>query len=96
MSVGICMELEGMRVYLDISRYWMKDEDGEPRSVNSIYEEIKGTPDEVGRNTLRLALEGTLDRGHFSNLVKLARLCSQWTGETVSPADLLKIEENKD
>lgn len=84
---------EGLRVYVDISRYWLKDQDGEPRTVNSIYEEIKGTPDEVGRNTLRLALDGTLDRGYFSNLVKLAKLCSVWSGKKVTPNDLLRIEE---
>lgn len=83
-----------MRVVLDISPYWPVDDNGEARSVNSIFEEIKGTPNEIGRSTLRLALDGNLDRGYYSNLVKLARLCSTWIGETVSPNDLLKIEEN--
>ena len=85
----------GMRVLLDLSAYWPQDDDGEPRSVNSIYEEIRGTSLEVGRNTLRLALDGSLDRGYYSNLIKLARLCSQWSGETVSPNDLLRVEENQ-
>lgn len=90
----VCLELEeGLRVRVDISLYWPKDEAGEPRSVNSIYEEIKETPEGVGRNTLRLALDGTLDRGYFSNLVKLARLCSSWSGQVVTPDDLFKIEE---
>lgn len=79
--------------FVDISSYWLRDGEGEPKSVNSIFEEIKDTPDEVGRNTLRLALDGTLDRGHFSNLVKLARLCSKWSGKEVTPNDLLRIEE---
>lgn len=92
--LSVCMELEGMRVFLDISRYWLKDGDGNPKSVNSVYEEIRGTPDEVGRNTLRLALEGTLDRGHFSNLIKLARLCSRWAGKTVTASDLLRVEDD--
>lgn len=90
---NVCMELEGVRAYLDISRYWLKDADGEPKTVNSVYEDIKGTPNEVGRNTLRLALEGTLDRGYFSNQVKLARLCSEWSGQKVTPNDILKVEE---
>lgn len=83
-----------MRVFVDISRYWLTDEHGKLRSVNSVHKEIEGTPDEVGRNTLRLALDGNLDRGHFSNLAKLARLCSKWSGKKISLDDLLKIEED--
>ncbi len=89
------MELVGMRVRLDISAYWPQDDEGEPRSINSIYEEIKGTPYEVGRNTLRLALDGNLDRGYYSNLIKLARLCSRWLGEPVSPNELLRVEDDE-
>ncbi|MHC5897206.1 hypothetical protein [Nostoc sp.] len=87
------LELQEVRVYVDISGYWLTDDDGKPKSVNSVYEEIKGSPDEVGRNTLRLALDGNLDRGYFSNLVKLARLCSKWSGKKVALSDLLKIED---
>jgi hypothetical protein len=85
-------ELIDVRVYVDISQYWLTDGDGNPRSVNSVYEQIRGSDDEVGRNTLRLALNGNLDRGHFANLVKLARLCSAWSGKSVAPSDLLKTE----
>lgn len=86
-------EQQGVRVQLDISPYWQTNDNGEPRSVNSVYEEIRGTPDEVGRNTLRLALDGVLDRGYFANLVKLARLCSKWSGQKVTPNNLLKIQD---
>jgi hypothetical protein len=73
---GLVMELREVRAYIDISSYWLKDKDGELRSVNSVYEEIKGSPDEVGRNTLRLALDGNLDRGYFLNAVNgLASKC---------------------
>jgi hypothetical protein len=91
---GLVMELREVRAYIDISSYWLKDKDGELRSVNSVYEEIKGSPDEVGRNTLRLALDGNLDRGYFLNAVKLARLCSQWSGKQVSVGDLLQVDES--
>ncbi|NEP10209.1 MAG: hypothetical protein F6K14_08315 [Symploca sp. SIO2C1] len=83
-----------MRVFLDISPYWPKDEYGQSRTVNSIYEEIKGSNNEVGRNTLRLALDGKLDRGLFANIVKLSRLLSEWSGQEVRPSDLLKVEED--
>jgi hypothetical protein len=93
-SLSVCLlEFHGVRVYLDISAYWPKDAEEQARSVNSVYEEIRGTSNEVGRNTLRLALEGNLDRGYFSNQVKLARLCSEWSGKNITPDDILKIEE---
>lgn len=92
--MSACLELSTMRVLLDISAYWPQDDHGEPRSVNSVYEEIRDTPYEVGRNTLRLALDGSLDRGYYSNLIKLARLCSKWIGEPVSPVDLLHVEDD--
>lgn len=60
-----------------------------------LYEEVRGTENEVGRNTLRLALDGRLDRGHFANAVKLARLAASWSKKEVSIMDLLVIEENK-
>lgn len=91
---SICTESPDVQVYLDISPYWPKDFEGKPRSVNSVYEEIKGTVDEVGRNTLRLALDGKLDRGYFSNQVKLARLCSKWSQKKVTVLDLLRIENS--
>lgn len=87
------VELPEVLVYIDISAYWPKDRDGEPKSVNSVYEEIRGTPDEVGRNTLRLALDGRLDRGYFSNQVKLARLASKWSGKKVTVLNLFKIKD---
>ncbi len=91
--LSVYVESSEVRVYIDISLYWPRDDHDEPRSVNSVYEEIKDTPDVVGRNTLRLALEGRLDRGYFVNQVKLARLASKWAGREISVTDLLKIED---
>ncbi len=84
-----------MRVYLDISGYWPKYGDGEPRSVNSVHEALKGTPNEIGRNTLRLALEGRLDRGHFAHVIKLQRVVSYWVGRKVSLEELMTVEEER-
>ncbi|MEM9116901.1 MAG: hypothetical protein AAGD09_03350 [Cyanobacteria bacterium P01_F01_bin.56] len=83
-----------VKAYIDISEYWPKDEDGELASVNSIYQGLLNTPNEIGRNTLRLALSGQLDRGYFSNQVKLARLVSEWAGKEVSIIDLMKVVED--
>jgi hypothetical protein len=81
-----------MRVRLDISEYWPK-EGGEARSVNSVYEQLRGTPNEVGRNTLRLALDGRLDRGIFVHVIKLQRIVSVWAGREVTLEELMKVEE---
>jgi hypothetical protein len=86
-------DLTGMRVVVDIYPYWKRDRFGNPQSISSVYEEIKGTSLEVGRNTLRLALEGKLDRGLFSNLVKLTRLCSLWSDKKLKIDDLFRIED---
>ena len=85
---------DAVKVFLDISKYWPKDDTGEYVSVNSVYMGLKDTPNEVGRNTLRLALDGRLDRGYFSNQIKLARIASDWVGKEVTILDLMKIEED--
>lgn len=87
------MKPDDVKAFLDISAFWPTDDLGEPRTVNSICEELKGTPNELGRNTLSLALSGRLDRGKFVNQVKLARIASQWAGKTLHIADLLVIED---
>ena len=89
------LKLDEVKVFLDISAFWPKDDLGDPRTVNSVYEEVRGTENEVGRNTLRLALDGRLDRGHFVNAVKLARLAASWSKKELSVMDLLVIEENE-
>jgi hypothetical protein len=91
----ICLEHSVMKVRLDISAFWPRASDGALRSVNSVYEDIRGSSNEVGRNTLRLALDGRFDRGHFDNLIKLARLCSLWSGRQVSPDELLIIDDEE-
>ncbi len=85
---------QSVNVFVDISEYWPKTSDGKPRSVNSVYEDIRDTDYEVGRNTLKLALEGRLDRGFFKNLFVLAKLASRWSGKEVGVADLLKLHED--
>jgi hypothetical protein len=85
-----------MRATIDISAYWPTDAGGEPVSVNSIYESLRGTENELGRNTLRLALDGRLDRGHYGNLVKLARLVSGWAGRVVTADELMTEEGDLD
>ena len=83
------------RTYVDISRWWLRDKQGKPLSVHAVYQSIAGTPLEVNRHTLTRAKEGHLEKGDFSKLKALARLCSQWSGQTVTVDDLI-IEEPDD
>lgn len=85
-----------MRVVVDISPYWPKTAEGKPRSVNSVYQEIKNRSDRVPRNTLSLAFQGRLDRGKLINFYNLASLASFWSGEVVMLEDLRKNVEDGD
>lgn len=74
---------------VDIGRWWLKNEQGEPLSVYAVHQAIEGTPDEVSRHTLTRARDGLLEKGDFSNLKALARLCSKWSGKSITVDDLI-------
>jgi len=82
------------RAYVDISRWWLKDTDGEPLSVYAVHQKILGTANEVSRHTLTRARDGLLEKADISNLKALARLCSVWSGKTVTVDDLIVEEED--
>ncbi|MGL4620937.1 MAG: hypothetical protein ACRCZS_18055 [Chroococcidiopsis sp.] len=82
------------RAYVDISRWWLKDSDGEPLSVYAVHQKILGTANEVSRHTLTRARDGLLEKADISNLKALARLCSAWCGKTVTVDDLIVEEED--
>ena len=82
-----------MKACVSIAKWYPRGLDGEHLSVNSVYESIRHTPNEVGRNTLRLALDGKYGKGDFENQVKLARLCSIWSGDRVTIDDLMVVED---
>ena len=92
----MCVELlnTDMRASFSIAKWFPKNDFGDYLSINSVYTKIEGTENEVGRHTLRTALNGQLDRIHADNLVKLSRLCSLWSGTKVSIDDLLVIEND--
>lgn len=46
------------RSYVDISRWWLKDDHGEPLSVYAVHQKIVGTANEVSRHTLTRARDG--------------------------------------
>lgn len=83
-----------MKATFSIAKWFPKNDFGEYLSINSVYTKIEGTENEVGRHTLRTALNGQLDRIHADNLVKLSRLCSLWSGSEVKIDDLLIVQND--
>ena len=83
------------RTYVDISKWWPRNEKDEPLSVYAVHQQIVGTENEVSRYTLTRAKEGVLEKGDFSNLKALGRLCSLWSGKNITLDDLV-VEDKKD
>ena len=81
------------RTYVNISKWWLKEQDGSDVSVNSVYTQIKDTENEVSRYTLTRAKDGKLEKIELSNLTKLARLCSIWSGKNLTVNDLIFEEK---
>ena len=83
------------KAYVDIKRWWPRDEEGNFLSVYAVHKNIEGTPNEVSRHTLTRARDGLLEKGDFSNLLALARLCSKWSGEQITLDTIIVEEENQ-
>lgn len=82
-----------VKAFIDIGKFWAKDAEGEPRTPNSIAEELKGTELQLTRYTLTAARDGRLEKVDLINQVKLARLCSKWVGRQVSIDEIVRIED---
>jgi hypothetical protein len=84
-----------MKVCVSIAKWFPRGLDGQHLTVNKVYEECRFTSTNfVGRDTLTQALKGVYSKGNFDNLVKLALLCSMWSGEHVTVNDLLVITDD--
>lgn len=88
----ICIDMK-KKSYIDIGRWWLKDGLGREMSVNSIYQELRGTPNEVSRYALGKAKDGELEKADISTLQAMKRLCSEWSGENLSIDDLIVSDE---
>ena len=81
-----------IKTYVDIKRWWPKDNNGEPLSVYAVHKKIEETENAVSRHTLTRARDGLLEKADISNLKSLARLCSIWSGKEITVDDLI-VEE---
>jgi len=91
--VATLTRLIEMKACISIAKWFPRGLDGKYLSVNKVYEDIRFTPNAVGRDTLTLALKGEYAKGNFDNQVKLARLCSIWSGDRVTIDDLMVVED---
>lgn len=84
-----------MEAFVDISRWWPKNKNGKPVSVYEVYRRFEGEANQVNRHTLTVARDGKLAKADIDNLVKLARICSELSGEIVTINDIVRIEEDE-
>lgn len=82
-----------VKAYIDISRWWPTNEDGSKKSVYAVFSEIENTENHVTRNTLTNARDGKLEIANITNAVKLARICSKFSGKKLGLDDIVRIEE---
>jgi hypothetical protein len=83
-----------VEAFVDISRWWPKDSEGILLSVYEVHKRFEGSPNQVTRHTLTVARDGKLAKADIDNLVRLARICSQLSGEQVSVNDIIRISED--
>lgn len=84
-----------MKACISIAKWFPRGIDGQHLTVNKVYEDIRFTSNAVGRDTLTQALKGIYAKGNFDNQVKLARLCSMWSGENVTINDLMVVSDDQ-
>lgn len=91
--MSVCL---GVEAFVDISRWWPKNEDGLPLSVYRVHKLFEGSADQITRHTLTIARDGKLAKADIDNLVKLARICSQLSGDEVTVNDIIHIDNDND
>ena len=84
-----------VKARIDISQWWPKDDNGEDQSVYAAHKNIEDNKPQylVTRHTLTRAKNGQLEKFEAVNAVKLAWICSYWSGQKLTVDDLLKIDE---
>jgi DNA-binding Xre family transcriptional regulator len=80
--------------FVDISRWWPKDDDGEPLSVYEVHRGFEGTSNQLTRHTLTVARDGKLAKADIINIVKLARICTQLSGQSVTVNDIIRVQDD--
>ena len=80
---------------IDISQYWPTDKNGDPFTVNKVWNDNEVlNPEKIGRYTLQKAREGVLGGGEIDTLYDLVAACSRWSGKPLDLKDLIKEVED--
>jgi hypothetical protein len=80
--------------FVDVSRWWPKDDSGKPLSVYEVHRVFEGTPNQLTRHTLTVARDGKLAKADIINIVKLARICTQLSGQSVTVNDIIRVKDD--
>lgn len=84
-----------MNVYLNLGSYWLKDTTGSDRSILSVWQSLKGTPNEItNRETLTKAYKGQLTGSTFATQEKLRRIASEWAGRELTLEEIRVVVED--
>lgn len=89
--MSLCLSVEA---FVDISRWWPKNQDGAPLSVYEVHRRFEGGPNQITRHTLTVARDGRLAKADIDNLVRLARICTSLSGSLVTVNDIIRIEDD--
>lgn len=81
--------------YLFVGKYYPRDENGNPMSVNHIWHQLLAENSEniLSKDIIGAALHSGRDSIKIDNLVKLINLCSIWSGEKVTFEDIRFTKE---
>jgi DNA-binding Xre family transcriptional regulator len=90
--MSLCLIVEA---FVDISRWWPKNEDGALLSVYEVHRRFEGSSNQITRHTLTVARDGKLAKADIDNLVRLARICSELSGNLVTVNDIIRIENEE-
>lgn len=86
---------EPSEYYLFIGKYYPKDENNNPVSINKVWHDLlaENNPNILSGDIISAALHSKRDLIKLDNLVKLQKLCSFWSGADVRIEDLLFTKE---
>ncbi|ELS01158.1 hypothetical protein Xen7305DRAFT_00008600 [Xenococcus sp. PCC 7305] len=87
--------LMARQTYLDIAKWWPKDESGKDLSVYAAHKQVEEIGEKLHRYTLTRAKDGRLEKCDLSSLKVLARLCSKWSGSLITVDDLIVEREEE-
>ena len=85
--------MEAVKAYIDISKFWPREPDGQMKSVYSVWQIFQGTEIQINRLPLTNARDGKMASADVTNIFKLSKICSVLAGKPVSIEEIIKIKD---